>query len=417
MTPSGGSGTQVVAVGGRAPCAAVCRLDPANPGRYRGAMAITPRQAAPPEHAPTARGRWDRPRRLAVLVAILVVFAWAASGPIRHVAGLVGASDWGSDWRWLQDGLDRLAAGLPLNRPEYVTAPFSQATGSDGAPTYTWSLHPPYNASLVAALLLVPAGIREGAWAGLMAVALAGAVLLAWPRRLWWGTSLLLAAAALGPPLYGPSIGLVDQLHFANPNALVLLGLALAWWGRRRASGRAAIALVATGVVLAAVKIVPAMGLAAWLLAAREGRGVVARGSLLAAAVLIALTLPVLLLDPGVIGDTIAVQLNVVPLANATNLAPSAWLAPLLGTGAAAWISRGVGLGLMGFVLARRLDGPGGFVLAATAPLLVTPQLWAHWFLLPILAALFAAGAWPRLRGLDARLRSAGAGGRAPLRG
>ena len=61
----------------------------------------------------------------------------------------------------------------------------------------------------------------------------------------------------------------------------------------------------------------------------------------------------------------------------------------------------------MGLVLVRRLDGPGGFVLAACAPLFLTPQLWAHWFLIPILAALIAVGDWPRLRALDAGLPTA----------
>lgn len=380
----------------------------ASPGSP-GGPAVAARPAVAAGWGGIVRPMGEGGRRIAVATGIVAMFGLAAAGPVVHLASLAGAGDWGSDWRWLADGLARLAAGQPLNHPEYVAAPFSQLVGG---PAFTWSLHPPYNATLVAPLLLLPQAAREPAWACLMALALAAAVALAWPRRLWWGTQLLVGAAVLGPPLVGPSVGLVDQLHFANPNALVLLGLSLAWWGRSRAraadeGARLGMALMAAGLVLAAAKIVPAIGLAAWLLAARaEGRRTARAAVAAAVLVLVALTIPVLLLDPGVLGDTIAVQLNLVPWPGETNLAPGVRLAPFLGAAAATWLSRLVAAGLLGLVLARRLDGPGGFVLVAIAPLLLTPQLWAHWFLVPILAGLLAAGTWPPLLALDARLRA-----------
>jgi len=335
-----------------------------------------------------------RLRRPLLIAAIVLVFLAALVPRAWHLWTLVGAGDWGSDWLWLADGLDRLAAGLPLNRPEYVAAPFSQLPNG---PAYTWSLHPPYNATLFSPSLLLPIALRQGAWTWLMAAAMAAATWLAWPRRLWWGTHLLVAAAVLAPPV----LGLVDQIHFANPNALVVLGVVLVWHGRRRAS----LGLIAAGLVLAAVKITPAVAMAAWLLAARHGAATGGRGVLLAAVAVLALTVPVLLLDPGVLGDTIRVQLNLVPWDGPSNLAPQMLLAPILGADPAALISRAVGLGLIGLILVRRLDGPGGFLIAASSPLLLTPQLWSHWFLIPAAAALLAAGAWPRFRDLDNRLR------------
>jgi hypothetical protein len=66
---------------------------------------------------------------------------------------------------------------------------------------------------------------------------------------------------------------------------------------------------------------------------------------------------------------------------------------------------------LLAIVVVRRLDGPGGFVVAAVAPLFLTPQLWAHWLLVPAIAAMIAAGEWPLLRTFDLRLRLAWLGG------
>jgi hypothetical protein len=249
-----------------------------------------------------------------------------------------------------------------------------------------------------------------------MALALGAALWLAWPRRLWWGTQLLIAAAFLGPPYLGLSKAVTDQLHFANPNALVVLGIVITWIGRRHGS----VALVAGGLVLAAVKIVPAVGLAAWLLAdRRRGRApgqLVVPALLWAAAIVVALTVPILAIDPGALADTVASQGNLVPWPGEGNLAPGVRLAPVLGMALASWLSRIAGLVLLGVVLVRRLDGPGGFLLAMAAPLLLTPQLWAHWFLVPGAAALIAAGEWSALRTFDRRLRLAWLGAMSPAR-
>jgi hypothetical protein len=346
--------------------------------------------------------------RAVLAVGPVALILGALAGPAWHLASLIGVDDWGSDWRWLEDGLRRLAAGEPLVRAEYVSGPFSQFPNG---PAYTWSLHPPFTATLVAPSLLLPEWLRQPAWTWLMALSLGAAVWLAWPRRLWWGTQLAVAAVLLGPPSVGVSLGLVDQLHFANPNALVVLGVVITWIGRRHGS----VGLVAGGLVLAAVKIVPAIGLAAWLLADRH-RGkapsqLAVPALLWAGAMLVALTLPVLALDPGALADTLAAQANLVPWPGQHNIAPSALLAPSVGLTIGTWLSRIVALAILGTVVVRRLDGPGGFVLAASAPLLLTPQLWAHWLLIPAVAVMLAAAEWPALRALDRRLRIAWLGG------
>jgi hypothetical protein len=340
-------------------------------------------------------------RRLIVANAIVILFILVLQPYIERLWVLREASDWGSDWRWLQDGLDRLAAGLPLTRPEYVAGPWSQFPAPAHAPTYHWSLHPPYGAVAYAPFLLAPDDIRDVTWAAAMVAVLAAALWLAWPRRLWWGTGVLLVTAMLWLADFGKAWpGLIDQLHYGNPNALVILGLVLVWLGRRRDSA----ALMAGGLALAALKIAPAATVGVWLLVAREGARPARRAIGLAAVALGALSLPVLLLDPGAITDMIRSQLNLEPWSGSTNLAPQLLLAPMIGEQAATLVSYGAGAALMLLVLVRRLDGPGGFIIAASAPLLVTPQLWAHWFLIPGVAFLATAPEWRIVRALDRSL-------------
>jgi hypothetical protein len=348
-----------------------------------------------------ARGTPDRQaliRRLIVANAIVILFILVLQPYVERLWGLREASDWGSDWRWLQDGLDRLAAGLPLTRPEYVAGPWSQFPPPAHAPTYHWSLHPPYGAAAYAPFLLAPADVRDVTWAVAMAAVLGAALWLAWPRRLWWGTGLLLVTGLLWLPDLGKAWpGLIDQLHYGNPNALVILGLVLVWLGRRRDS----MPLMAGGLALAALKIAPAATLGVWLLVARDGAWQARRAIAGAVVVLGVLSLPVLLLDPGAITDMLRSQLNLEPWDGRTNFAPQVLLAPIIGAQAATLASYGAGAALMLLVLVRRLDGPGGFLIATSAPLLITPQLWAHWFLIPGVAFLATAPEWRIVRALD----------------
>ncbi|MBI2781504.1 MAG: hypothetical protein HYX55_06895 [Chloroflexi bacterium] len=344
--------------------------------------------------------RWDLLRRLILANAVVVLFIITVMPYVERIVVLLPASDWGSDWRWLEDGLKRLAAGLPLTRPEYVTGPWSQFAVGAQIPTYTWSLHPPYSAVLYQPFMLVPAAIRAVTWAAVMAATLAAAVAVAWPRRLWWGTGLLIATILLRPPINGAWLGLIDQIHYANPNAIVALGVALVWIGRRRGST----ALMAAGLVLASVKILPAATLGLWLLAARDRPGPARKSVVVAGGILAVLTVIVLVQDPGAIYDMIRSQLNMVPWPGATNFAPQVRLAPLLGPDVAKLLSWVVGLGVPLLVLVRRLDGPGGFLLAVSASLLLTPQLWANWFVVPAVAVLATAPEWRIVRAVDRRL-------------
>lgn len=350
--------------------------------------------------------RWAFARRLAVANAVVLLFTVSLAPYVQRLVDLAPASDWGSDWRWLEDGLNRLAAGLPLTRPEYVAGPWSQFKVGAMIPTYAWSLHPPYSAALYEPFMLLPATVRQLTWAAVMAAALIGATALVWPRRLWWGTGLLIATILLRPPIDGAWLGLIDQLHYANPNALVALGVALVWLGRRRGS----VVLMAVGLILAAVKILPAATLGLWLLAARERPEPARRSVALAGGVLAVLTLVVLLRDPGAINDMIRSQINMVPWPGSANFAPQVRLAPVLGPDAARLLSWAVGLALAALVFVRRIDGPGGFLLAASAPLLLTPQLWANWFVIPAVAILATAPEWRVVRAVDLRLSAAFSG-------
>jgi hypothetical protein len=362
--------------------------------------AEAPPTAAPPADTPAAQG--DLLRRLVVVNAIIVVFLIVVRPFVAGLYELRVQRDWGSDWKWLQDGFNRLAAGLPLTRPEYTTGSWSQFLNGKEIPTYAWSLHPPYSASLYAPFLLAPGGIRPLVWDAAMVLAFGAAIWLAWPRRLWWGTALLILSLMLWLPGIARS-AVLDEIHYGNPNALVMLGVALAWLGRRRGST----ALIAAGLVLAALKIVPAVGLGVWLLVARKDPLPARRAILAAVIFLVIVTIPILYLDPGAIGDLIASQANLIPWAGGANLSPQIWLAPSIGHSAAVAVSYGIGAILLLIVLVRRLDGPGGLVLAASAPLLFTPQLWAHWFLIPAVAVFATAGEWRAVRAVDERLRDA----------
>lgn len=343
-------------------------------------------------------------RRLVVVNAIVIAFFLAARPYVERLWRLREANDWGSDWRWLGDGLDRLAAGLPLTRPEYVAGPWSQFPAPGFGPTYAWSLHPPYSATMYAPFMLAPDDIRNVVWAAAMAVTLAVALWLAWPRRLWWGTGLLIVTLLLWLPDFGKAWpGWIDQLHYGNPNAVVILGLVLAWIGRRRDS----VPLMAAGIVLTALKIAPAAALGCWLLVARARATPARRAILVAAVVLGVMSIPVLFLDPGAITDMLASQRNIEPWPGKANFAPQVRLADAIGTQAAILLSYATAGAMLAIVLLRRLDGPGGFLIVATAPLLITPQLWAHWFLLPMFALLITAPEWRVVRAVDAFLRGA----------
>ncbi|MEO8272635.1 MAG: glycosyltransferase family 87 protein, partial [Chloroflexota bacterium] len=228
--------------------------------------------------------------RLVLANVIVLFFLWSFAPYWQRFVDLIGATDWGSDWRWLQDGYDRLAQGLPLTRPEYVAGPWSQFPPPAHSPTYAWSLHPPYSATVYAPFLLVPEAVRQLVWTATMALAFLGAILVAWPRRLWWGTGLLLLALFLHPPVDGLWLGLIDQVHYGNPNALVALGVALVWLGRRRGS----MSLMAIGLILASLKILPAATLGVWLLVARDRREPARRAVFVAVLACAALTVPVL---------------------------------------------------------------------------------------------------------------------------
>jgi hypothetical protein len=158
------------------------------------------------------------------------------------------------------------------------------------------------------------------------------------------------------------------------------------------------------GLVLTSVKILPAGTLGLWLLVARDRPVPARKAVVLTGVVLAVLTVPVLLRDPGAITDMIASQFNIIPWPGAANFAPQVRLAPLLGADAAKLLSWEVALAMAAAILVRRLDGPGGFLLAVTAPLLLTPQLWANWLVIPAIAILATAPEWRIVRAVDGPL-------------
>ena len=292
--------------------------------------------------------------------------------------------------------------------PIYTAAQLAGQYAPQGQGLY---LYPPALAALFMPLAaLFPDGYLPLAWlwAGLGAAILAATV--AWiaaaerivaDRR---GLLLLLAAAFAFPPVVGELV--LGNVH------LELLGLfALAWWGVRRGDRRGEIvAGIAIGAA-ALVKLVPIV-VVVWFIA--TGRARAAAWTVVGAALLAVLTLPLTGLQPWL--DYPTVLANLGRPADATDaLAPTVWLGDLVGPGIARLVVLAAAVVAIAWS-ARRFVEPASYAVAVAVAVLVAPAVFHHYLAMLVLPMLLALVATER-RGWLAAAYLAMWGGQQPALG
>ncbi len=289
------------------------------------------------------------------------------------VAGTIGlslATDIGSDWLWYRDGPARVLSGAPLYDP----------AGTSGAFDYL-ALGPRWNQApwaLPIAFVFYPFG--QQIWWLAMFLALVAALALAWPRlRFPWGL-LLGATVALSAPIW-------TNIVWGNMHALVVLGYALWFVGRERGHE----GLQALGIVLAGLKVVPAIPLIAWCVVRDRNPRPVAIGL----AVSFVLCLPAVAYGgPSVLTDFAKTLASFAVVDSDKNLSPMRLLDP--------WLVRGFVIGGCVVVLARAKSAAAGVGLLAFLTALLVSNLYVQWALGPLIAALFAFRPSPLPGGHDA---------------
>jgi hypothetical protein len=335
--------------------------------------------------------------RPAVQVSILVVLAvLALAFRALQFWVLTGEIQWGYDFSFYWLAGRRLLEGEPIYSATQLAGPYSPQ-GQDGF------LYPPPLAAVITPLsALFETDYRPAnwIWAAMGAAVLVASVLavtraerlgeryplLAGHRR--W---LLVAAAFAFPPVVGELV--MGNVH------LLLLGLfAIAWLAVRSDNpNREWTAGLAIGVA-AVVKVFPGL-LIVWFLASRRYRA--AAGVVIGALVVAVATLEFTGLEPWQQYPTVLANLSA-PADVTDTLAPTVWLAPVLGFDLARWVVLGAGLSLMAIVgLAARRDVPStrpttlaaSFGVAITVSVLVAPALYHHYLaimVLPLLLGLVA---------------------------
>ncbi len=301
---------------------------------------------------------------------LLVGATLALLGGLWLVAGLVsfpGGAGWGYDYQAYADAAVRLAETGSLYQPETLAGPFRP--GPYGLYMYA----PPLGIAIspLTGLELDPAIL---AWYGLHLLALVGACALlpvpVWVRLATFGVAAL-------------SFAVTRDLVLGNVSVLLLLALAAAWRWLDRPAGAVAQAL--------AMAVRPTLGiLLIWQLLRRQWRAVA--WTVGAGLVLIALSIPFVGLDG--YRDYFTVLAN---LSGMTGVERNIDLSTtLLELGVDEGLAE-LGL-LVGYVLAiaaiglsLRRDAELGFVVTATASLLLSPLLWDHYLVMLVLPAAFLA--------------------------
>ena len=316
-------------------------------------------------------------RLLLFAAAIVLVFRAA------QLAVFAGGPQWGYDFSAYWSAAERVASGSPLYAERQLAGPYPP----QGQFLY---MYPPFLAAVIAPFArLAPVDHRTAnlAWALLGSVVLALSVVgIARLERLATTSrrALLVVAAAFAFP---PAVG---EIVLGNVHIVLLGLLGLAWWGVRRADARGeALAGVAIGVA-ALIKLFPAL-LVVWFIL--TGRARSAAWALAAVGVLVLAVLPVT--GPRAWLDYPVALLNLSQPVDVTDaLAPTVWLTPLLGAGAARAVVLVTALAAVGWA-ALRLATRASFGVAVTASVLIAPALFHHYLtilVLPMLLGLAEPG-------------------------
>lgn len=230
------------------------------------------------------------------VASLLILFAVAFAGwPIQF----------GDDWLWYRNGIDRLATGQPLYKPEWLAGSYNYVSSEN---FYQFN-QVPWLLPIVAPLSILPAPIDRFAWLIAMDVALVAAIALSFGRRAARRWPLLLALAFWAPTLM--------CVVWGNIENLVTLGVVLWFAGQRKGSR----GVETIGIVLASLKVVPAIPLILMSLKARRISPVVAAGTIIAV-----MTVPaVILRGLDVIPSFLRITANIAQLDVPQNLSPAIW--------------------------------------------------------------------------------------------
>ena len=294
-----------------------------------------------------------RPEALGVVVAtiIAVVLVRFAGLPIQA----------GDDFLWYRTGVDRLVAGLPPYDPRLLAGPYSFIAPEN---FYAYNMAP-WLIPVVAPFTLLPPDTGRWAWLVAMDVCVAAAIVLVLPER---HRVLIAVLLILSTPV-------LMSLVWGNLTGLVMLGLAL--WLRGRERGQEP--LMALGLVLASLKLLPAVPLALAML--REGRW----RSVAASAVVVGAVVGVLVLLTGrnLLVD-FAQTISNIRLEPSQSIAPAAFLGPI------ALVPVRILCGLAILAIALRSSS---LLAVAAMELLVcglVTNLYVDWLLAPVLVFIFA---------------------------
>lgn len=339
-----------------------------------------------------------RPRvqRLGLGVFLGVVLLYR----LLQVLGFSNQVQWGYDFSFYWTAARQLLQGLPIYSAAQLAGPYAPQ-GQEG-----FLYPPPFAAALTPFAVVLPSDPRlvNWPWFGVGLVLVVAAVLaVARAERLderfallrgqgrWW----LVAAALALPPV-------VAELVLGNVHLEILGLLSVAWLGIRRGTRRGEVVAGAAVGAAALVKVFPGL-LVLWLLVTR--RWWAAAASIAAILVLTLVTLPITGVQAWLDYPTVLANLGA-PSDTTDTLAPTVWLAPILGYGVARVAVTISGFALVAAVGYRAAASAGGSVLAAsfgaavTTSVLVAPAVYQHYLAILVLPLLLAVVAGARLRWL-----------------
>jgi hypothetical protein len=302
-------------------------------------------------------------RMLGGVVLAALGLLWLAAG----LAIFPGGEGWGYDYRAYADAAERLAQTGSLYQLETLAGPFRPG---------------PYGLYMYAPPLGVAVGPLSGLeldtaitlWFVLHGLALAAACALL-PVATW----IRLAVFGIG----ALSLAVTQDFSLGNVSTLLLLPLAAAWRWLDRPAGAIAQAL--------AISVRPTLGLLlVWQLLRRQWRAVA--WTVGAGLVLVTLTLPFVGIDG--YRDYITVLGNLTGVSGVERNVDLGSVALELGLDDSAStlaLLAGYALGIVAIALSLRRDRDLGFVVTATASLLLSPLLWDHYLAMLVLPAAFLA--------------------------
>jgi len=332
--------------------------------------------------------RKPRTQRLVVVVILAVVLL----ARLAQFVYWTGQLQWGYDFSAYWTAADHLLHRQPLYLPDQLAGPYAPQR------QFLYLYPPAFAAAAIPfAALFGDYRLAEWLWTAIGAAIVVWVVLaLHRSERLGEryrmldgrGRWLMVAAAFAFPPV-------VAELVLGNVNVLLLGLFTAAWLGiRHEASGSRAAAATGIAIGLATViKLFPGV-LLLWLLLTRRYRA--AGWAVVAAAVFIAVTLPITGIQPWRDYPTVLANLAA-PSDTTDTLAPTVWLAPYLGFTLARLLVTAAGLAMLAFT-ARAASRAVSFAIAVLVSVLIAPALYQHYLAILVLPMILALGAGIRLR-------------------